>query len=114
MLDAIHDDTWNVLNMQRITPDSKRWDYSDNPMVVLKRLKALPTWLKVTTTLEKTLTPIHGYSNIIAVMICEDIRHGLLYHQDEFPVMSIFMLNGGLNAGLKHTVILRMVFWVYT
>ena len=29
MLATIGDDTWNVLNMQRITPDSKRWDYSN-------------------------------------------------------------------------------------
>ena len=29
MLATIHDDTWNVLNMQYITPNTKRWDYSD-------------------------------------------------------------------------------------
>ena len=29
MLATIHDDTWNVLNMQHITSNSKRWDYSD-------------------------------------------------------------------------------------
>ena len=29
MLATIHDDTWNVLNMQHIIPNSKRWDYSD-------------------------------------------------------------------------------------
>ena len=31
MLATIRDDTWNVLNMQHITPNSKRWDYSDIP-----------------------------------------------------------------------------------
>ena len=31
MLATIHDDTWNVLNMQRIIPNSKSWDYSDIP-----------------------------------------------------------------------------------
>ena len=31
MLATICDDTWNVLNMQPITPNSKRWDYSDTP-----------------------------------------------------------------------------------
>ena len=31
MLATIHDDTWNVLNMQHIIPNSKRWDYSDIP-----------------------------------------------------------------------------------
>ena len=29
MLATIRDDTWTVLNMQHITPNSKRWDYSD-------------------------------------------------------------------------------------
>ena len=29
MLATIRDDTWNVLNMQHITANSKRWDYSD-------------------------------------------------------------------------------------
>ena len=31
MLATICDNTWNVLNMQHITPNSKRWDYSDIP-----------------------------------------------------------------------------------
>ena len=31
MLATIHDGTWSVLNMQYITPNSKRWDYSDIP-----------------------------------------------------------------------------------
>ena len=31
MLAAIRDDTWNVLNMQHIIANSKRWDYSDIP-----------------------------------------------------------------------------------
>ena len=29
----IRDDTWNVLNMQHIVPNSKRWDYSDIPIL---------------------------------------------------------------------------------
>ena len=33
MLATIRDDTWNVLNVQHITPNSKRWDYSDIPGV---------------------------------------------------------------------------------
>ena len=32
MLDTIRDDTWNVLNMQHVTPNSKRWHYSDIPL----------------------------------------------------------------------------------
>ena len=31
MLATIHDDTWNVLNMQHINPNLKKWDYSDIP-----------------------------------------------------------------------------------
>ena len=31
MLATIRDDTWNELNMQHITRNSKRWDYSDIP-----------------------------------------------------------------------------------
>ena len=31
MLATIRDDKWNVLNMQHITPNSKRMDYSDIP-----------------------------------------------------------------------------------
>ena len=29
MLAKIRDDTWNVCNMQQITPNLKRWDYSE-------------------------------------------------------------------------------------
>ena len=47
------DDTWNMLNMQYLTPYLKRWDYSDIPGGGTKRLKDPPTWLKVTTTLKK-------------------------------------------------------------
>ena len=57
MLATIHDDTWNILNMQHITPNSKRWDYSDILVVAIKRLGP-PTWLKVATTLEKLPTPL--------------------------------------------------------
>ena len=39
MLATIHDDTWNVLNMQHITPNSKRWDYSDTPGGRHKKIK---------------------------------------------------------------------------
>ena len=57
MLATIRDDTWNVLNMQHITPNLKRWDYSDIPGGGHERLKDPPTWLKVATTLEKPPTP---------------------------------------------------------
>ena len=55
MLATIRDDTWNMLNMQHITPNSKRWDYSDIPGGCHKKI----TWLNVATTLEKSPTPTH-------------------------------------------------------
>ena len=38
MLVKIRDGTWNVLNMQHITPNWKRWDYSES-LVVLEMIK---------------------------------------------------------------------------
>ena len=49
MLARIRDITWNVLNMQHITPNSKRWDYSDIPGGGHKKIKDPPTWPKVGT-----------------------------------------------------------------
>ena len=39
MLATIRDDTWNMLNMQRINPISKKWDYSDIPGGGHKQIK---------------------------------------------------------------------------
>ena len=39
MLATIRDDTWDVLSMQHITPNSKRWDYSDIPGGGHKKIK---------------------------------------------------------------------------
>ena len=39
MFATIRDDTWNMLNMQHITPNSKRWDYSDTPGGEHKKIK---------------------------------------------------------------------------
>ena len=47
----------NVLNMQYITPNSKRWDYSNIPGGGQKRIKDPSTWLKVATTFEKPPNP---------------------------------------------------------
>ena len=60
MVVTIRDDTWNMLNMQHIIPNLKRWDYSDIPGGGHNRLKDPPTWLKVATTLEKPPTPTHN------------------------------------------------------
>ena len=39
MLATIRDDTWNVLKVQHITPNSKRWDNSDIPGGGRKNIK---------------------------------------------------------------------------
>ena len=39
MLATIRGDTWNVLNMQHITPYSKRWDYSEISRSGHKKIK---------------------------------------------------------------------------
>ena len=62
MLDTIRDDTWDVLNMQHIKPNLKRWDYSDIPGGGHNRFKGPPPWLKVDTILEKPPTPTHKVS----------------------------------------------------
>ena len=36
---TIRDETWNVLNMEHITPYSKWWDYSDIPCGGHKKIK---------------------------------------------------------------------------
>ena len=41
MLATIRDDTWNVLNIQHITPNSKRWYYLDLSGGGHKKIKAL-------------------------------------------------------------------------
>ena len=56
MLATIRDDTWNVLNMQHLIRNLKRWDHSDIAGGGHDRLKDPPTWLKVATTLEKPPT----------------------------------------------------------
>ena len=61
MLATICDDTCNKCNMQHIIPNSKRWDYPDIPGGGHKYIKGpAHVWLKVATTLEKTLTPTHN------------------------------------------------------
>ena len=52
MLATIRDDTWNVLNMQHIIPNSKDGIIQTSPVVAINKLKDPPTWLKVATSLE--------------------------------------------------------------
>ena len=42
MMATIREDTWNVINMQHITPNSKRWDNSDIPGGGHKKIKGPP------------------------------------------------------------------------
>ena len=42
MLATIRYDSWNVLNMQHITPNWKRWYYSDIPGSGHKKIKGPP------------------------------------------------------------------------
>ena len=60
MLATIHDDTWSVPNMQHMTPNSRRRDYSDIRGDGYKKIKDPSTWLKVATTLEKSPPPTHA------------------------------------------------------
>ena len=50
MLVTIRDDTRNVLNMQHITPNSKRLDYSDIPAGGYKKIKGLGDHLRKAPT----------------------------------------------------------------
>ena len=67
-----------MLNMQHITPNLKIWDCSDIPGGGTERLEDLPTWLKVTTTLEKDPNP-HPLSDIKV--------HIYVYHTGIFSLM---------------------------
>ena len=57
MLATIRDDTWNVFNIQHVTP--KDGIIQTPSAGAIKRLKDPPTWLKVATTLEKPPIPTH-------------------------------------------------------
>ena len=60
MLATIRDDTWNVLNMQHIIPNSKKMGlFRHPPVVAINIFKDPPTWLKVAATLENIPTPTH-------------------------------------------------------
>ena len=62
MLAAIHDDTWNVLNMQHTTHIWKNGIIQTSQVMAIKRLK--DTWLKVATSLEKSPPTIHNVSKM--------------------------------------------------
>ena len=73
MLATIRVETWNVHNMQHIITNSKRWDYSDIPVVTINRLKDPPTWLKVATTSEKPPTLTHSHDTIRSLRSIENL-----------------------------------------
>ena len=59
MLATIRDDTWNMLNMQRINPISKKWDYSDIPGGGHKQIKGPAHMVEGDHYLRKPPTPTH-------------------------------------------------------
>ena len=76
MLNTIHDDTWIVLNIQHINPNSKRFNYFDIAGGgTWKISKDQLTWLKVTTTSEKNPTPTY----YALPSVHSKINIGLLY-----------------------------------
>ena len=53
MLATIHNETWNLLNMQHITQILKDETVQTSSVVAIKSIKEPSTWLKVATILEK-------------------------------------------------------------
>ena len=56
VLATICNNKWNLLNMQHITPNLKRWDYSDILNGGHEKNKGTAHILKLATTLEKKPT----------------------------------------------------------
>ena len=61
-----------MLNMQPIIQIRKDGIIQTSPVVAKNRLKDLPTWLKVATTLEKPPTPTTGF-----VADCSIVAHAI-------------------------------------
>ena len=59
MLATIREDTQNVLHIQHITPNSKRWYHSDIPNGGHKQIKGAAHMVEGGTTLEKPPIPTH-------------------------------------------------------
>ena len=57
VLATIRDGTWNVLNMQHITPCSRIWDYSDIPGGGHKKIKGHAHMLEGGHRLRKAPNP---------------------------------------------------------
>ena len=106
MLATIPDDTWNVLNMQHINPNSKSWVIQTSPVVALKRLQQPPTWLKVTTTLEKTPTLTHR--DLISQM--KDLTKKLIKKKFDSREMDLMLR----KCLCKFTWIIAKMGWSYS
>ena len=59
MLATIGDDTWNVLNMQQIISNLKRWDYSDILGIGTEKIKRSTHMSEGDHHLRKDPTPTH-------------------------------------------------------
>ena len=98
MLATIRDDTWNVLNMQHIIPNSKIWDYSDK-VVVINRLKDPPTWLNEATTLEMPPIPTHLHLFVIANEKDKHFCYAITYEKFQYKCFLCV-----LNCFILHTI----------
>ena len=73
MLAKIRDDSWNVLNIQHITPNSKRWDYSDTPGGGHKKIKGPAHMVEGGHHLRKA--PTHTHTEITDMMLQHSVAN---------------------------------------
>ena len=95
MLATIRDDTLNVINMQHITPNLKRWDYSNIPGGgTWNDYKGSPYMVEVGHHLEKDPTPTHWtnhnpgfhgciYNIVLSVTNVRVVFHGIMMSELE-------------------------------
>ena len=101
MLATIPDDTWNMLNIQHIIPNSKRWIMQSSPVVAIHCLKDSPTWLKVATTLEKAPNPC-PHDSYRFLKFIKFLRSHIFNTQNEKKNQ----FDGSLKGDISHTSII--------
>ena len=85
MLATIHDDTWNMLNMQHTAPNSNRWDYSNISGDGTEKIKGLAQMVEGNHHLRKdpNLHPL-GICDILQC-IKQVKNKNLLYLAQDIP-----------------------------